>query len=260
MPDIADYSETIQVLLGETAKYFALLVFSVLSIRLWRRLSRTAAANKRSHLILACVASAAACAIGYFSICHSMGRLYYYFGSKAFDAGNLPAAQSLFGTALTFWKNPDAVGKEGICLLLADQPEPAGRLLTEAKVLRGGRSSHFEEFYQGTFYFFHEQPDQAIPLLEASSAFVDYQWNVIRLLSAIALDKNRPDEARRLMQPYAQTEVEAGDYSHAYVAAALKLLDGKMADAKSILDRFPAGDLSPFWKPRFEKLRSKIQN
>ena len=43
MPDIQDYVETTKVILGETAKYFALLMFSVLAIRLWRRLPRIAA-------------------------------------------------------------------------------------------------------------------------------------------------------------------------------------------------------------------------
>jgi hypothetical protein len=186
--------------------------------------------------------------------------LYYYFGTKAFDADNLLPASSLFQTSFTYWKNADALGREGICLLLADKPDQGMRLLEEARALRKGGSSSFEQFNEGLYYFFHEQPDKAVPLLEASSAKAGYQWNVARLLSVIALEKNRPDDAERLMKPYSQAEVEDGDYSHAYVAASLKLLEGKKAEARSIIDRFPSGKLSPFWKPRFEKLQAKTQN
>ena len=132
-------------------------------------------------------------------------------------------------------------------MLLADKPDQGMRLLDKAKSLRSGRSSYFEEFYEGLYYFFHEQPDRAVPLLEASSAKTGYQWNVAKLLSVIALEKNHPDDAKRLMKPYSQVEVEDGDYSHAYVAASLKLLEGKKAEARAVLDRFPSGNLSPFW-------------
>ena len=193
-------------------------------------------------------------------MCHSLSLMYCHFGNRAFTASNLLPAASLFQRSFTYWKNADARGKEGICYLLVDKPTEGMHLLDEAKSLRDGRSSFFEEFYEGLYYFFHDEPDKAVPLLEASSAKASYQWNVAKLLSIIALGKNQPDDARRLMEPYAKAEVEAGDCSHAYVAASLNLLAGKKAEAGSILKQFPSDSLSPFWQPRFEKLRAKIQN
>ena len=255
--DIEDYVDAIKVILGETAKYLALLLFSVLAIRLWRRRSGTAAGKKGQNFLLACLSGAAACGIGYFSIGHSLSLLYYYYGNKAFDAGNYLPAASLFQTSFAYWKNADALGREGICLLLADEPDRGMRRLDEAKALRKGGSSSFEQFNAGMYFFFHEQPDQAVPLLEASSAKAGYQWNVARLLSVIALEKGRPDEAERIMKPYLRAEVKDGDYAHAYVVASLKLREGNQAEARSIIERFPSGKLTPFWKPRFEKLRTK---
>jgi hypothetical protein len=260
MWNMVKYTEGVEVLLGEAGKYLALLLFAVLAIRLWREWSRASAGNKMKYLPLACLASAAAGIIGYFSICHSLSRLYYYYGLKAFDAGNLSSAASLFETSAADWKNADAIGGAGICLLLTDQPDKAMPQLAEAKSLRGGRNSFFEEFYEGTYLFFHGQTDQAIPLLEDASTSEVYEWSVTRLLSVIALEKNRPEDARRLMKPFSQVEIVAGDCAHSYVVAALKLQDGKKAEAKTILDQFPADKLSPFWNPRFDKLRAKLAN
>jgi len=259
MPNIPDYVEVTQVILGETAKYFALLLFSVLAIRLWRRLPRMAAGNKGKNIALACAISAAAGGIGYCSVCHSLSLLYYYFGIKAFEADNLLPAASLFRTSSSYWRSADALGREGLCFLLTDRPDQGMRLLDEARTLRKGESSAGEQFYEGLYYFFHEQFDKAVPLLEISSAKADYRWNVTRLLAVIALEKNQPQDAERLMAPFAQVEVGDGDYSHAYVMISLKLHEGKKTEAGLILDRFPASQLTPFWKSRFEKLRAKIQ-
>ena len=62
------------------------------------------------------------------------------------------------------------------------------------------------------------------------------------------------------MAPFLQAKVSDTDCDHAYVVAALDLTDGKRSEAAALLDRFPPENLSPFWKPRFEKLRIRIQN
>ena len=41
--------------------------------------------------------------------------------------------------------------------------------------------------------------------------------------------------------------------------ASLKLAEGKKAEARAILNKFPTADLSPMWKSRFEKLQAKIK-
>ncbi len=260
MPDIPGYAEAMRVVLEEAAKYFALLLFSVLSIRLWRLLPGAQGGQKRNSLLLACFSTVIALAIGFLSVCHSLSLLYYYFGSKAFAAGNLLPAASLFHASSGYWKNANAVGKEGVTWLVIGKSDQGVPLLNTAKSLRGGHNSTFEEFYEGTYYFFQGQLDQAVPLLEAASADPEYQWNVTTLLSVVALDRNQPADARRLMAPYAQVAVADDDNAHAYVAAALALSDGKPADARSILDRFPADRLSTFWQPKFEKLRARLPN
>jgi hypothetical protein len=257
---MTDYLETVEVILGEFGKYFALLLFSVLTIRLWRRLRWATIDNKRKNLLLACLSGVMACLIGYFSMCHSLSRLYYYYGSKAFDAGNWMSAASLFDTSSMYWEKPDAVGREGICLLFSGKPDTGKRLLETAKSLRGGVNSYFEIYYMGLYYFFLEQPDKAVPLLEIASDNTDYRWNAIKFLSVIDLEKKRPDDARLLMKHYLQGEVADRDEAQAYVMVSFDLLEGKKKEAASILVRFPSADLLPFWKPRFETLRAKTQN
>lgn len=44
MPYITEYSDAIKVVLGEAAKYFALLLFAVLAIRFWRAAKNAPAA------------------------------------------------------------------------------------------------------------------------------------------------------------------------------------------------------------------------
>jgi hypothetical protein len=208
---------------------------------------------------LACAVTAVAGGVGYVSICHSLGLLYYYFGTKAFAADNLLPAASLFQTSCSYWRSADAVGREGICLLRTDKPDQGKLLLEEARAMRKGESSSFEMFYEGLYCFFHEHFDQAVPLLEASSGTLEYRWGVVRLLAVIALEKNQPQDAERLMAPFSRAEVGAGDYAHAYVMSSLRLREGNRQAAAVILDRFPASRLPPFWEPRFEKLRADVQ-
>jgi len=257
MLDIETYHGLIKVILGEFAKYFFLLLLSILSIRCWRHLPKTSGTHRRHFLLVGAASTLATVVIGYYSICHSLGRLYSHYGLKAFTAGNIEPAGSLFQSSLRFWPNADAIGQNGVCLLWLGQTNQGLAFIERARVLRG-RNTPFEEYYKGLHFYFHEQFDQAVPLLEDCSRDPAYDWNVTKLFSVINLEKNQPAETRRLMAPFAQVPVE--DYDHAYIAAALDRLDGKTNDAKALVDRFDTTNLPPFWKTRFDKLRSTIQN
>jgi hypothetical protein len=258
MPSISSYVELVKLILSESAKYFVLLVLVVLAIRLWRRLPKLSKGKRSGNFFLACLSSALAIGIGYFSICHSMSLMYSYFGMKAFHAYKLEPALSLFQTSLDYRKNADALGGKGICLLLMGHTPDGMRALDEAKALRQGESSPFEDFYEGLYLFYHDDSTNAVPLLEAASASPDFQWGVTKLFAVIQLDRNQPQEAARLMQPFMQVKVTETD--QAYVIASLRLADGKKATALSLINQFSTNDLTPFWKARFEKLRVKIQN
>ena len=123
--------------------------------------------------------------------------------------------------------------------------------------MRKGNGAPFEQHYEGLFYFFHEQPDKAYPLLEASSGELLYRWDAIKLLCVILLEKNQGLEAANFMAPFAEVKVK--DCDHAYVVASLKLLEGKKRETEALLDEFPPDKLAEFWKTRFEKLRAKTQ-
>ena len=256
--NIREFTSFTEIFLSEAAKYLILLLFAVLSIRLWRRLPKLSGGNRRSNLLLACLSTVIACAIGYFSLCHSLGRLYLYYGTRAFNSGYLISAFSLFEKSSEYWKSADALGGEGVCLLLSGKADEGLKLIAEAKNLRKGRSNSFEEFYEGLYYFFQEQSDKAIPLLEQASADPVYTWTVTKFFAVIYVDDNQPKDAERLMQPFAQVEVKECD--HAYIAASLDWFEGKKADAKMLVDKFDSDSLPPFWKSRFDKLRAKIQN
>jgi len=257
MPNITDYTALTKVLLVETGKYFALLLFSVLAIRLWRWWFRVSAAHKLKNLLLACAASGIACVLGYASICHSMSLLYSYYGMQAFRAQRLAPALVLFQTSAGYWKNADAVGGEGVCLLWLDKPDDGIRLIEQAKALRQGKSPPFEEFYEGLYCFFHDQTDKAVPLLEQASADTAYRWSITKLFAVVQLDRNQPQEAARLMTPFMQVEVT--DTDQAFVMASLKLADGDKAGAQALVDKFATPDAAPFWKSRFDKLRAQLQ-
>jgi hypothetical protein len=256
---VENYSKASGPILCEAAKYTFLLFTLVLAIRFWRRLPKVNAVNKRKNLLFACCCSVLVAGIGYLSVCHSLGSLYFYFGKKAFYAGNLTGAFTLFETSHQYWKSADALGGTGVCLLMQEDQIAGTARLEQAKAFRGGENNAFEQFYEGLQLFFHEQADRAVPLLEASSVESGFRWNVTRILSAISLERNNSAEAVRLMNPYSEVEVKDGDFTHAYVAASLHLLGKEKTKARAILDRFPPNTLSPFWKNRFEKLLEKAQ-
>jgi hypothetical protein len=258
MPDIGNYTETTTLVLGEAGKYFALLLFSVLAIRLWRRWTRSPVTNKFNNLLLAGAVTFAAVAIGYFSMCQSLGKLYSYYGMSAFRANRLPQAFTLFETSSKYWKSADALGQKGVCLLLSGNPDQGLQLIEEAKTRRKGRNVPFEEFYEGLYFFTRGQQSNSVPLLEAASADGTYHWSVVKLFAVMELDENRAADAAELMKPFIQAEVTESD--QAYIIASLKLAEGKKAEAQVILNKFPLQDLSPMWKSRFEKLQAKINN
>lgn len=256
--NIGSYTDLTELFLGEASKYLLLLLISILAVRLWRRLPGLSGENRRNNLLLGCLATAIALVIGYFSICHSLSRLYLYYGMKAFDSGHLGSASSLFDKSSEYWMGADAVGKEGVCLLLSGKVDDGLRLTKQANILRKGQSSTFEEFYEGLYYFYSEQPGQAIPFLEDASADPDFTWRVTKAFAVLYVDNRQYADAARLMEPFLQAEVT--DEDQAYVVAALKLSAGKKDEARTLVDRFESENLMPFWKSRFDKLLAKIQN
>ena len=257
MPDIGDYTEIAQLILAEAGKYFALLVFSVLAIRLWRRWRKSSNSNKRNNFLLASVTTVAAAAIGYFSMCQSLGKLYSHYGMEAFRAGRLPQALSLFETSAQFWDGADATGEKGVCLLVLGDPAQGRQLIEKARAMRNGRGTPFEEFYDGLLFFTEGQAAKAVPLLQAASADSLYRWSVAKIFAVIALDAGNPEEAARQMKPFLQAEVT--DYDQAYIIASLDFAGGKTNDARVLLGKFPADGFSPLWKKRFEKLQTQLQ-
>jgi hypothetical protein len=265
MVKLGDYAVNIggfvdlgELIIGEAAKYLFLLLFSILAIRLWRRWPKVPAQNRRGNLIFAVCSTVIACVIGYFSICHSMSRLYGYYGMRAFKSDYLLSALSLFGKSGHYWKSADALGNQGICLLWLGHPDVGERLLQEAKQMRHGKNPAFEDFYEGLYYYFHDQTGKAIPLLESASTDETYHWTVVKLFAVLQLDANQPQEAEKLMEPFKQVEVTEAD--HAYVAASLALAEGKTAEARTLWQKFTSTNLPSFWRTRFDKLDLKINN
>ena len=258
MPDISEYQQAIQVILGESAKYFSLLVFAVLAFRLWRRLPRLDGGRRRTGLCLAGLVTLATGAIGYFSLSHSLSLIYSHYGMRAFRAGNVASALVLFQKSSGYWRAADARGEVGACLLLMGDPREGLPLLKEAKAMRHGRSTSFEQFYQGVFWFFQEQPDKAAPLLEAATDDLLYRWDATKLLAAIHIERNDPTAAARFMDPYLGVDVKESD--QAYVMASIEVWRGRKAESRALLEKFPQKDLSEFWKPRFERLRIQAQD
>jgi hypothetical protein len=260
MPDITNYTETTELVLGEAGKYFALLLFAVLSIRLWRRQMKDSATSKLKNLFLACLATVIACAIGYFSMRQSLSSLYSHFGMKAFQENRLLQALSLFETSSEYWKNADTLGQEGVCLLYLGRSAEGGQLIEKAVSMRKGNGTSFEEFYEGLYFFTQGQKSKAVPLLNAASVDPMYLWSVTKLFAIMLLDENRVADAADWMKPYMQADVTESD--QAYVMASLKVADGKKAEAQALLNKFPSAeeDQSLVGKARFEKLRAQVHN
>ena len=169
MPSIHDYAEWVKLLLSEFAKYFALLLFVVLAIRLWKRLPKLSGGNRRGNFFLACLATMLAFAIGYFSICHSISKVYLYYGMRAFHSYKLGPALSLFETSLKYRESADALGGKGICQLWSGDVAEGIQSLDKAKALRKGKGTPFENYYKGLYYFYLDDLTNAVPLLEVSS-------------------------------------------------------------------------------------------
>jgi hypothetical protein len=257
---MGEYFDLTKVLLGEGVKYVLLLLFSVLAIRLWRRLPILSAGRFWNNLLLACLASGIAGGIGYFSVNHSLSLLYSYYAERAFNEGHWSSSFILWQKSAKFWRNADAVGGDGVCLLLLEHPREGLELIHKAKVLRHGRNTPFEDYYQGEFYFFQSKPEKAVPLLNAASANSIYWWNIAKMLAVIQLDRNQTADAQRLMKPYVQVPVQKDECDHAYIVASFDLLDGKTNQANKLLAEFPSDQLIPFWKSRFGRLRAEIKN
>ena len=225
MPDIGNYTETTELILGEAGKYFALLVFSVLAIRLWRRWAKIPAADKLKNLPLAGAVTLAAIAIGYFSMCQSLGKLYLHYGMETFGEGRLLPALSLFEMSSEYWESAAATGGDGVCLLLLGKPDQGIQRIEKAKSMRRGHGAAFEEFYEGLYFFKEGGRTNAVPLLQAAWADETYHWSVTKLFAIMLLDENRPADAAEWMKPFMQADVTEID--QAYIVASLKLAEGK---------------------------------
>lgn len=258
MPSIYSYVEVVKLVLIESGKYFGLLLLVVLAIRLWRRLPKLASGKKSGNVMLASLSTVLAASIGYFSISHSMSLMYSYFGMQAFHAYRLAPALSLFQTSLDYRKNAEALGGKGVCLLWTDRAAAGLRAVNEARTLRQGNGSPFENFYTGLYFFYQNDMTNAAPLLEAASVSLEFQWGVTKLFAVIQLDRGQPQEAARLMKPFMRTEITEAD--QAYVIASLRLADGKTNETLSLVSQFLTNCPMPFWQTRFEQLRAKIQS
>jgi hypothetical protein len=255
---IGDYTALVKLILSESAKYFGLLLLAVLAVRLWRRVTVVSGRNRGSTVVSAFIFTAAAVVVGCFSMCHSLGLLYTHYAMRAFNDGNFASAHTLFGSSFSYWKNADAVGGQGLCLLLSGQDEPGLQTLEQARTMRGGKNSQFEEFYLGIHYFFDGHPEKAMPLLSDASRDPAYQWDSLKLLGIMLVEDNQPAEAARLIQMYRQAEIR--DVDQAYLMASLDVAEGKKPEALEILKKFPTAALAPFWKARFEKLQQRAEH
>jgi hypothetical protein len=203
------------------------------------------------------MASGLAIAIGYCSIRQSLGRLDLHYGMKAASSGNIGSALVLFHRSAGQWKTADAVGGEGICLLWMNQTNLGLHLIEQAATMRRSESK-FEDYYEGLYFFYHNQWETAIPLLESASTDDIYRWKVTELIAVIELEKGDPKNAENLMRPYAGAPV--ADYIEAYILASLDISNGKRAEAKGMGEKYASQNVPPFWKSRFDKLDAELQN
>jgi len=256
--NMGDFTEFAKLFLGEAAKYVLLLLFAILAIRLWRRSVKLSGENRRINSLFAAAASVIACIVGYFSFCHSMGRLYSHYGMQAFLEGRPATALLLFSKSSQFWNSADTLGNEGVCLLWTGQPDAGIHLLDQARTAPSGKNSAFQDYYEGLYYLYNGQTNDAIPLLETASGNAAYHWSVVKLFATLQLDWNHPPEAEKLMEPFKNVPVMEMD--QAYVMASLYLAEGKKTEAQQLWKQFTATNLPPFWQSRFDKLGTKIQN
>ena len=258
MPDIGNYTAGTQLVLVETGKYFALLLFCVLAIRLWRRWAKIPAARNAGGLLTAGAATVMVGVIGCVAMRHSLGSLYSYYGMQAFREQRLPQARLLFETAVRNWRNANTLGQQGVCLLLLGEADRGLALIAQARALRNGRGAPFEDFYEGLYLFNQGDVRAAIPLLQASSTDDTYRWSVTKLFTVMALDENHVAEAAERMKPFREAEVT--EFDQAYIVASLELADGNQPGARALLEKFSRAGLSPRWQARFEKLRGQLRD
>lgn len=256
MQPIGDYAAVIKLVLGEGSKYFALLLVAVLAVRLWRAARAVAARSRAKVLVTAASVTLVAAIVAYVSIRSSLALLYAYYGQRAFEAGRLRSALTLYETSGHYWRSADGVGRQGVCRLLLGDSEGGRKLLNEARTLRNGTVASFEHFYQGVYCFFHDQSECALQSLEASRADLTYHWNATKLLAAAKLDQGQTAEAARLIQPFLAADIQEED--QAYVVASLKLAQGATNEARAILTAYPPEAVSRLWTNRFEHLRRNL--
>jgi hypothetical protein len=258
MFNLLNYSANVLVILTEGGKYFFLLLLSILAIRLWRRWSRVSSAGKASGLALACLVSVLAALTGYVSVRHSLARMDAYFGMKAFYDGHLPQALSLFEASERNWADADTLARRGVCLLLLGAGEEGLAVLKQARDLRHGEGTSFEFMYEGLYRFGQGDAPGATRFLRAAAKDATYRWTATKTLAVIELDQDQVAAAAEDMKPFMQIDVT--DFDQAYVLACLKLAAGNKAEARTLLNQVPAGDLGPSWNRRLEKLRARLQD
>jgi tetratricopeptide (TPR) repeat protein len=259
MPDIGSYTEKMQLFLCEASKYFALLLFCILAIRLWRRWTKVSAAHNANGLLWAVAATVLAVVIGYCSVRQSLASLYSYYGMQAFRAVRLTQALSLFDMAEKNWRDADTLGQKGVCLLLLGDVDNGLAMISQARAMRKGRGTPFEDFYEGLYHFTKGETHMAVPLLQASTADDIYRWSVIKIFAVMELDQNRVADVAEQMKPFMQADVTELD--QAYIMASLKLAAGQKAEAQALVDKFAAtNNLPALWQGRFEKLRKQLKN
>jgi hypothetical protein len=256
--NIGAYTENTRLILGEAGKYFVLLLFCVLAIRLWRRWAKIPASRNAAGFLCASIASGLAIGIAWVSMRQSLGSMDSYYGMEAFRAGRVPQALELFEAADKNWRSADTIGQKGVCLLMLGDTSHGLALISQARTMRKGKGTPFEDFYEGVYHFTKGEIRASVPLLLASSGDDAYQWNVIKLFAIMDLDENRPADAAELMKPYLKAEVT--EFDQAYILASLKLADGNKPEARALLGKFADADLSPLWQTRFEKLRLKLSD
>jgi hypothetical protein len=258
MFNLINYSANVLVILTEGGKYFALLVLAILAIRLWQRWSRASSAGKASGLVVAGLVTVLATVTGYVSMRHSLARMDAYFGMKAFDAGHLPQAVSLFEASERNWASADTMARRGVCLLYLGAGEEGLAVLKQARDLRQGEGTSFEFVYEGLYRFGQGDAPGAIRFLRAAAKDSIYRWTAVKTIAVIELDQDQVAAAAEDMKPFMQVDVT--DFDQAYVLASLELAAGHKAEARTLFNKFPASNLGPRWDNRFDKLRARLQD
>jgi hypothetical protein len=258
MFNLINYSADVLLILTEGAECFAILVLSILAIRLWRRWSRGSSAGKASNLVLACLITVLAALTGYVSMRNSLARMDSYFGMKAFYAGHLPQALSLFEASERNWASADTMARRGVCLLYLGEGGEGLSVLKQARDLRRGEGTSFEFIYEGLYRFEQGDAPGAIRFLRAAAKDDTYRWTATKTIAVIELDQDQVAAAAEDMKPFMQVEVS--EFDQAYVLASLKLAAGNKAEARTLFNKIRASNLGPRWDGRFEKLSARLQD